>query len=329
MEVVRRLARGGEGSVTLESALVMPMILLVTISFLFAALYAFEQARLKHAVSSAVMRAASAWTCCVGGEEAGRANSTGNVLYGRWRETLSFNGLPGTESDSGSREVPVPAGGFVPQTPVQSKLLQAAVGVPAGASGRLRFQPGLVLSKVEGAFTERFRLPSSLLKPAREAAAAARSGVVEPAEWIRVVELVRHYAGELVEKHLDREAAARKVREYLELHAPGTFARHSEAASYLRLLVNGREHMVELSESRRLIDALTDHGVAHQAYLTFTEKQLREQMAKDVELLRQGGIVSGVVWHFFRRTGQTGRVGPSDRLLEELRANGIVVVIHD
>jgi hypothetical protein len=320
---------GREGSITLESALIMPLIFLLTVSFLFAALYVYEHAKLQHAVSGAVLRAASAWSCCGGQGTTVQTEQGGQGLYWRWWEGTSWNWLTGTGLATDGREVEVPKNGFVPQTSVERKLLLAAREAPPEASGSFRFNSGLVLSTVEGSLAELFRLPTWLRQPERVASAAARSSVVEPVEWMRNISLVRHYAGELRSRFLDRESAERKVREFLELHSPGTFARHSEAAAYLRRLVSGREHMVELSGSRRLIDALTSNGVAHQAYLTFTEKQIREQMAKDVEMLQQGGEVSGVVWHFFRRTGQTGRVGPSDKLLEDLYRNGIVVVIHD
>jgi hypothetical protein len=328
-DCLRGCLLGREGSITLESALIMPLIFLLTVSFLFAALYVYEHAKLQHAVSDAVLRAASAWSCCGGQGTTVQTEQGGQGLYWRWWEGTSWNWLTGTGLATDGREVEVPKNGFVPQTSVERKLLLAAREAPPEASGSFRFNSGLVLSTVEGSLAELFRLPTWLRQPERVASAAARSSVVEPVEWMRNISLVRHYAGELRSRFLDRESAERKVREFLELHSPGTFARHSEAAAYLRRLVSGREHMVELSGSRRLIDALTSNGVAHQAYLTFTEKQIREQMAKDVEMLQQGGEVSGVVWHFFRRTGQTGRVGPSDKLLEDLYRNGIVVVIHD
>jgi hypothetical protein len=65
--------------------------------------------------------------------------------------------------------------------------------------------------------------------------------------------------------------------------------------------------------------------VAHIAFYTFTENQLRsEQMTKDFELLKQGSQVKGVVWHFFKKNA-----GPSDKLRRELENKGIAVVIHN
>src|SRR5690606_34842063 len=109
-----------------------------------------------------------------------------------------------------------------------------------------------------------------------------------------------------------------------------SFAHHDQAAAYLRTIVGGKEAEFETVHGKRRIDAQDASGVVHQAYLTFTAKQLEEvQLPKDVDLIQRHPEVSGVVWHFFRRTGQTGKVGPPDHLLRKLEASGITVVIHD
>jgi hypothetical protein len=52
-------------------------------------------------------------------------------------------------------------------------------------------------------------------------------------------------------------------------------------------------------------------------------------MVKDAYLIREGDPVQAVVWHFFRKTGNKGKVGPGEAFIAELKAHGIAVVIHD
>ncbi len=81
------------------------------------------------------------------------------------------------------------------------------------------------------------------------------------------------------------------------------------------------------SGKARYVDQLVG-DVAHEAktgYASLT-KEIKEQIAKDVELIREGRIGSSV-WHFFESPA-TLKKGPSGPLLSALQAAGIQVVIH-
>ncbi len=51
-------------------------------------------------------------------------------------------------------------------------------------------------------------------------------------------------------------------------------------------------------------------------------------MPKDLELLKKGVQVKGVVWHFFKTSNQD-KIKLSQGLRKELERSGIVVVFHE
>jgi hypothetical protein len=105
---------------------------------------------------------------------------------------------------------------------------------------------------------------------------------------------------------------------------------HSSAARYLRTLVNGKEQTIQVKQGiQRVVDAMDANQVAHQAFYTFNESQLRnEQLPKDKDLLSNGSIVKGVVWHFFKQS-KNAQVKLTPSFRQELERNGIVIVLHE
>lgn len=77
----------------------------------------------------------------------------------------------------------------------------------------------------------------------------------------------------------------------------------------------------------RYIDQLVN-GVAHESKVGYQSltSGIKEQIAKDVELIKSGEIDSSV-WHFFK-SPITGKGGASKQLLKELKNSGIETVIH-
>lgn len=160
------------------------------------------------------------------------------------------------------------------------------------------------------------------------------ASVIEPAQFIRNVDLARHY-WPIVRSLMTLQQAEAIIEQFsrragYEWSNTG-FHSHNEARSYLRKLVGGTEtrRSTEQIGKWRLIDALDRDNVAHQAYFGFksAEREVVEQALKDEELLRNGEV-NAVVWHFFRRS-RDDSVGLSDRLRTELEIRGIAVVIHE
>jgi len=79
---------------------------------------------------------------------------------------------------------------------------------------------------------------------------------------------------------------------------------------------------------RRFIDAFAD-GVAYESkvgYVPLTDF-VKKQVLKDAELLADKKV-GAVEWNFYR-SGITGKIGPSQPLLDFLKQNGIKYVIHE
>lgn len=324
-----RFVRDASGSITVESALVMPVVLVLTCMFLFFGLFLFERADLQQKALLVSVRAASAWVCC--GVDGSNGSAEERGLYWRWSEGWETGWWRSDGADGSAVRLSLPLRGEPPSHSAWTRLAAAAQRLPAYLRGELRYGGMVPGRHVAAALRSFVRIPRRFsVGGDREAYAYGRSLVVDPAESIRNVQLIKEYAGRLRSRYANGGEAKRDIQRFLELEGRAEFDRHDEAAEYLRKLVSGYATQFTLASGEvRMADAMTSNGVLHQAYLTFRESQLRIQMRKDAELLRQGNPVKSVVWHFFRKTGNQGEVGPSAGFHRELEENGIVVVIHD
>jgi hypothetical protein len=306
--------------------------LLTMVFFLFCVLLFYEKAIIYYHSAYTADRAAFYWK--TGGEQP--ASAPGDEfeerpLYGDHlkEEILS---LFGTAADS-SVMLKVPEHANTPGLDGIRQKLQAAAGqLPDETRGFLTYSRRWWERSVGVSLSAFFQMPSfsrDIPGGEQQVRDAAVSRISEPVSFVRNVDLVYGYVQLLKQRAVNGEEAHQAVNRFLQLKAPPTFPTHRQAANYLRQLVGGRETSFPTALGTRVVDALDGDHVIHQAYLTFNEKQLREQMAKDEELLRAGNVVNGVVWHFFRRDNQTGKVGPSEGLRKELESRGIVVVVHD
>ena len=82
------------------------------------------------------------------------------------------------------------------------------------------------------------------------------------------------------------------------------------------------------SEGRRFIDVLDPNSVAHESKVGYTTATdfVKKQIRKDAELISSGDI-EGARWHFFT-SGVTGKVGPSQPLIDYLQEYNIPITIH-
>lgn len=209
------------------------------------------------------------------------------------------------------------------------KETASMVPVPGKLEGKLQLVRDGLFTKIAGRYVSEFSFPAFWRRSPEPVIGRADAVITDPAEWMRNVDLARVYGAELKRRWISRPQAESAMQRFFDLQAPESFPSHGQAAAYLRQLVQGKESSRTTPHGVRVMDAMTADGTLHQAYLTFTLKGLREQMAKDVYLIREGDPVQAVVWHFFRRTGQKGKVGPSEAFIRELEENGISVVIHD
>jgi hypothetical protein len=312
---------------TLEAALIMPLIMLLTVLAVLMLLYFYEKSAVYSLAASTAERIAYTW------DNSAKSARTGahsieryDSLY--WRLTddnwmnLVQNALPNRKFD-------------------KTSLL-----IPTGQSVTSRYDHSVVHRKVHIGISSMFNtsLVSAFLGK-REVSAEAASHVIEPVEFIRNIRLVQSYwpfvqdkleqlrgRSSVGKKDQERESSTKeKKKKLLE------FRYERDARVYLKEQVRGIEKDVKLPDGRlRKLDAVDPDGVVHQAYVGYMSNrfvtlengdEVSGQADKDGVLLRSGQA-RAVVWHFYRRTG-SDKLGPSKPLLRELERQGILVIIHD
>ncbi|WJH34057.1 hypothetical protein N6H14_29540 [Paenibacillus sp. CC-CFT747] len=238
-------------------------------------------------------------------------------------DLFGLTGSGGTEwslGDSGDTPVSGPA----------EKLAKAASIFPLEATGELRFTNKWVERKVEARVKQSFH-QGNLFQPFAEGdhySAEAISYVTDPVDFTRNVDLLAEYSGRL-KQFFDSGRTAKDILLSGEEKPALVIRSEAEASQYIRRLVNGKSVVLEtdtVGQSRK-IDALDGDGIAHEAKYTVNEADARQQIQKDVELIRRG-LIKGAVWHFFRHA-RKGTVALSPGLRQELERNGILVVIHN
>ncbi|AFC30046.1 hypothetical protein PM3016_3191 [Paenibacillus mucilaginosus 3016] len=330
---LQRFVRDSRGQFSIEASLTMPAILLATVLLIFLALYVYHQANLYQTASVSANRTAYNW------DNSKKEYRTGAVMNGErdglyWRLTddhmsnlFSFM-LPVSPASVALPSSGGAAGGSSPE----GKLQRTAGQLPSAISGELSYSNQGLLRYVGAALQKSAHLPAFAVKlwGRNDVQAGAQSYVVDPVETIRLTDLTRTFISEVQGRIKPKAALAAMVEPKGEPKEPVRISSHAQAANYLRLLVTGTEQVIQVDpQTKRTVDALDAGGVAHQAYYTFNEKNLREvQMPKDAELLKQGTQVQGVVWHFFKLS-KADKVKLSGGLKAELERQGIVVVLHE
>ncbi|NHW34379.1 hypothetical protein GQF04_07010 [Paenibacillus aceris] len=306
--------------------------LFCTITLLFVSLYAYQKVYLQQIARTAAERLAFSW------DNSHKDLVTGNYLpaetdglYFRLTQNNVLD-LFGRLMLSEATEIEIPskeAGALV-----ERKLARISSLLPQGVTGTAKFSNYLLDQQVEVRLQKAFHLSPIMSRwfSATQTGGRAVSHVVEPVELIRLTDITRTYF-----KTIKGRISPRKAREALieptqdNLAGPSiTIKSERQAASYLRSLVSGTEVVLTTESGKnRTVDALDARGIAHQAFYSMTESQLRaEQMPKDIELLNQGTQVKGVVWHFFKKDANDKSM-PSGAFRKELERKGIVVVIHN
>jgi len=332
----RRLLKEEAGSYTLEAALLLPIAVLLVAGAAFLFIASAQSSLVYIAANASSDRISEHWNNSYKQPVTGMFSTLQrDPLFWRWNQDGATDWLWGSSEESGARVTLPLSPEAADDSMVRRKLAGGASEWPAAYRGTASFQ-GVGWSRtvaVEAGVP--LSLPGGLGLPGAAAGRSAKA-IAEPAEFIRNVELVLGYlpalkgAGEadkvknLLSPWLDKPDPVPDVDRTL------TFRHHSEAVRYLRALVRGQEKRISTEDTGkwRLIDAMDKQGVAHQTYIgpKHPNKDVTDQLKKDAELIRKGKV-KGVVWHFFRRTGEAS-AGPSPALKKLLQENGIVFVIH-
>ncbi|MDP5274099.1 TadE family protein [Chengkuizengella axinellae] len=318
-----------KGSFTLESAMIFPLIFTITISTIFLSLFFYQKAILYSHASLTAERASFNWDNSHKDTITGKVNLEMNdELYWRaFQDSVSQIFPFGVSDEEVALELPLQN-----QTTENSlifiKMKNAAKLLPNSLFGIMFYSNDLLSRKISVELNRIIHIPNAV-QIHDHVNEKVESSITEPVEFIRNIDLLRSFIQELKLRKVSQEQVKNAFYQFFDFESPPSFARHDDAAVFLRKLVNGAKEEFETTFGKRKIDAMDNSGIAQQAFLTFNESQLRSQMLKDIELLNQGETVKGVVWHFFRKDDQTGKVGPSSAFIQELERNGIVVVIHD
>lgn len=327
-----RFTRNEEGSFTLEASLVFPVVLICTLSLLFVGMYAYQQVYVKQLARSTAEKLAFTWTNSHKDLVTGSFNPLeSDGLY--WRLTQdNATDLFGMQLGGGEANIVLPT--TIASGLVEKKLAKGSGLLPKGVTGTAAYTNYLLDHQVKVAINKSFLMPTVLQKlvNSSQTKGQAVAHVVDSVELIRMTDLTRTYVPTLVGRISPEKAKAALIEPVKSDASQEAITIQSErqAASYLRSLVGGTEVVrTTVSGKSRVIDALDARGIAHQAFYSLTEAQLRaEQMPKDVELLQHDPTVKGIVWHFFKKDA-SGKGMPTDAFRKELERKGIVVVVHN
>ncbi|MGG1550699.1 TadE/TadG family type IV pilus assembly protein [Paenibacillus ferrarius] len=324
--------RSERGSYTIEASLVFPLILVCTITLLFAGMYAYQHVFVAERAGTAAERLAATWdnsrkNIASGGYTPGESDG----LYWRLSSDHVLD-LFGMLFQHGQTTIALASA--QPANLVERKLVRAAQLLPHGVEGTASYRNLLVDRQIEVDLEKSFMAPPMFQKwLSRDLTSGkAVTHVVDAVELIRLTDITRTYFSAIkgrISPEKAKEALVEPVHQ--DLSGPSiSIQSERQASTYLRSLVGGSEVVLTTPSGKsRTIDALDSRGIAHQAFYSMTESQLRaEQLPKDVELLDQGTTVRGVVWHFFKKDA-SGKGMPSDAFRKELERKGIVVVIHN
>jgi hypothetical protein len=331
--MMEKFIKNEQGSFTIEASLVMPVVTLATICLLFLGLFIYQKVYVQQLARVVAEQTAYNWNNSHKEPKTGNFNpNETDGLY--WRLTNdSVTDIFGFMVPNPPAAVEIPAKLSSSMNITEMKLAKASSFMPANLTGTVAYTNHLIDRKVTVSLQKSFIKSNRMFNwiGSERVKSEVSSRVVEPVELIRLTDITRTYIGAI-----QGRISPRKAKEALT-EPSGSFGGKAvaitserQAAAYLKSLVNGKEKVLTTSSGKsRTIDALDAHGVAHIAFYTYSENQLRsEQMTKDVELLMQGTQVKGIVWHFFRKDA-SGAVGPSDKLRKELENKGIAVVIHN
>jgi hypothetical protein len=313
----------------MEATMIFPLVMLSTVALLFLGLFVYQRVSMEQLAQNVAERAAYVWDNSYKDARTGNFNPVQHDgLY--WRITQdSISDLFGFLVSNSETVVELPRASSGSMNLSERKLINAAMLLLPGLTGRLTYTNHGFDRKVTATLQQLFHRPEFISKwlSGNKVQAHAVNRVVEPVELIRITDMTRTYIG-LIKDRISPKAAREALIEPNGNNAAEavTIRSEAQAAAYLRTLVNGVSKVVTTTSGKsRTIDAMDSNGIAHIAFYTFTDSQLRaEQMPKDAELLQAGDKVKGVVWHFFKK----GAV-PSIKLRKELESKGIVIVIHE
>jgi hypothetical protein len=197
--MLRNLVQKEEGSFSLEASLVFPILLLVIFVMLFFCLYIYQKAILVQVASTTSERAAYSWDNSFKEPRTGAfTQGQRDSLYWRLKDDVMLGALFGWAGANNQERVQVPGGSPGGSLPAQ-KLSGAERGMPAGIQGQMTYENSLISRKVTTELNKMVQVPLlNQFLDRTDLQGKMSSGVVEPVEWIRTVELARYYGAKFM-----------------------------------------------------------------------------------------------------------------------------------
>lgn len=194
-----KLTQKEDGSFSLEASLVFPTLLLIIFVMLFFCLYIYQKSILIQVASTASERAAYSWDNSFRDPHTGAfTQGQRDSLYWRLKDDVMLDFLFSWAGNSHSESVQVPTDSDTGSLPAQ-KLSHAENEMPTGLQGHMTYENSFVHRKVTTELNKIVKVPLlNQFLDQTDLQGKMSSGVVEPVEWIRIVEMMRYYGAKFM-----------------------------------------------------------------------------------------------------------------------------------
>ncbi|CAH1190214.1 hypothetical protein PAECIP111893_00232 [Paenibacillus plantiphilus] len=207
---LRSRLRSDEGSITIESSMVMPAVFFTLMIMLLFSMYVYQKVVIYHTASISAERAAFRWDNSYRDAASGMG-ITGQYdgLYWRMSDDGALHSLFGLGSDNENGEMVVSVGssgssgsgsseieedGASAVSLPKVKMSSIAGRIPSFYEGQMKYAHGFVEKRVEVKLRKPMTiLPLEWMLGHSEPAGRSSAAVVDPVEFIRNVDLVRYY----------------------------------------------------------------------------------------------------------------------------------------
>lgn len=186
------------GSFTLEASLVFPVIIIAILLLLFFCLYLYQNAFLAHSAAIAADRVSYVWDNSARDPRTGALTSSANdSLYWRLTSDTMLQSIFRFENNDVASVLQLPSieaeVSSIESLPIQ-KLKRVATQLPAGFRGEMSYHNKLLIRSIDISLQRLIRLaPLEKIIGDSSQSGSAVSYIVEPVEFIRIVELGRYY----------------------------------------------------------------------------------------------------------------------------------------
>ncbi|RJX41662.1 hypothetical protein D3P09_06805 [Paenibacillus pinisoli] len=221
----RQWHKDEKGSFTLEASVVLPVLFAMVLAYLLLGIYLYQKVIIFYSVSAISERAAFSW------DNSHRDAGTGILteplydgLYRRLGSDGALASLFGLAGDESRRSISIPEefqpGRAENDDLARLKLANSAAWLEAaglGYNGTVQYNGEGLSRHVEASLRKPIRLlpfESSWIRG--EPDASAKSGIVDPAEFIRSVDLARYYSAKLKTHFMGKSAAESRAGNILK-----------------------------------------------------------------------------------------------------------------